>query len=76
MGQIQNQRIIVTSHLCNHCHKMCWRGLVVQSLAWFDSNDPTVPIDGELGKWGGLIRWKATESAWIRITADTHFSFT
>lgn len=33
---------------------MRWRGLVVKSLAWFHSEDPAVPIDGELGEWGGL----------------------
>ena len=54
-GQIRSERKTATSHLCNNCHKMCRRGLVVQSLARFDSKDPAVPIDGELGEWGGLI---------------------
>lgn len=47
--------VTVTSHLCNYCHKMRWCGLKVQSLTEFDSEDPTVSINGELGEWGGLI---------------------
>ena len=61
-----------TSHLCHHCHEMCGRGLVVQSLPWFDSEDPAVAVDGELGKRGGLENTEhATESAVFTTTTHT-----
>lgn len=48
--QIKGQKAIATSHLCNDCHKVGGRGLVVQSLTRFNSKDTAVPIDGKLGK--------------------------
>lgn len=51
----KRQRASVTSHLSNHRHEVCGCGLVVQSLARFDSQDAAVPIDGKLGKRRGLI---------------------
>lgn len=47
----KNTSKVVASHLCNHCHKVCGRGLVVQSLTGFDPQDAAVPIDGKFGKW-------------------------
>lgn len=70
MGQIQTQRTTPASHLSNDCHKMCWCGFVVQSLTRFDSKDPAVPINGELGKWGGLIMLRTKQSAVIKIAVD------
>lgn len=49
-----NVCLTATSHLCNNCHEMCRRGLIVKSLARFHSEDPAVPIDGKLGERGGL----------------------
>lgn len=43
------------SHLGDYCHKMCRCSLIVQSLARFNSEDPAVSINGELGKRGILI---------------------
>lgn len=49
-----------TSYLCHHCHKVGGSGLVIQSLTRFDSQDPTVAINGKLGKRGGLLMFKTT----------------
>lgn len=50
LGHLRRQTKRVTSHLCNHCHKVRGGGLVVQSLTRFDPQDAAVPIDGKLGK--------------------------
>lgn len=51
LGHLRRQtkkRIMMTSHLCDHRHKVGGGGLVVQSLPRLDSQDTTVPIDGKL----------------------------
>lgn len=51
----------MTSHLCNHGHKVGGRGLVVQIFTGFDSEDAAVPVDGELGERRRLITCKRSE---------------
>lgn len=45
------RQIMMTSHLCDHHHKVGGSGLVVQSLPRLDPQDTTVPIDGKLWEW-------------------------
>lgn len=58
----------VTSDLGDNCHKVCGRGLIVQSFTGFHSQDAAVTVDGELGQ-----RWCLREHTLLVMTGINHW---